>query len=273
MITNEKIESKLKENNLWFHTNNYFLCRSSNLKSDFTLDKGVATKRYLVNSTENDVILIPFSTTSSNELNVDEAVYICVGDIEKIIVTPKNGIYDNLKIIQRDKVTFDIEVDCVYNTVQKEHIISFVENFNNEGIDIIRNKKKVESFETVARNTVNNTEVNGNQLVAIVMVIAICIFFFVLFMIMKDYLPYAFRSMSPTFMFFAIFFIIDFVLGVVIKLKNTQINNGNMTTMNRTTRTVKYENEEDNKNKEEKITNDENPIESDDESYGGIKRL
>ena len=77
----------------------------SELKVDVNAVSGSkrTTAKYLINLTENDIIIIPvISSGISEELFTEETIDICSGDVEKVVVIPQNGYYYNQQFGQAD---------------------------------------------------------------------------------------------------------------------------------------------------------------------------
>ncbi len=264
MLTNEKIEEKLKNNNLWYQTNNYFMCSISDFKYniDAVTQNGKAKNRFLINCTENDILVIPINVANSYELLVDEIVYICSGDIAKISVSQKNYISTNLKVEQRDGTIFNIEVDLGFDGLQRKNIIKFVENFKNEGAQILYKELPF------SRNT--GVEYNTNSDISIAITLVFIIVFFLSFFasVLDSQISGALTIIAIIIVFVSVFIGL-FVESIALNSKNKKSGK-----VNRDFNDMTQEQREEYRERinEDVITGD-GPIESNDDNYGGIKRL
>ena len=278
MITNERIEESLKNANIWYHTNTYFFGTISDLKIDgaaITGNKKVSAK-YLINLTENDIIIIPIVYSGfKEELFTEEKINICSGDIEKVVVVPQNGYYYRLEVTKRDGEVIKILVNLLTDELQRKNIIKFVENFRNEGAESLFR-------EDFRPNFTNYTNVKQPQAPFIKYIgVSILIYVFITFLFTalvlvgyKDIVKFTpFLSLSFVIMWIFVFIGIISSALRTSRMRNTNINHQNNPNRPSFNQMTQEQREEVREKRNEDIITSTGPISSDDENYGGIKKM
>ena len=281
MITNERIEESLKNANLWFHTNAYFFGKISELKVDINAVSGSkrTSAKYLINLTENDIIIIPvISSGISEELFTEETIDVCSGDIEKVVVVPQNGYYYKLEVIKRDGEVINIIVNTLTDDFQRKNIIKFVENFKNEGAETLFREEFRPSF-----STSNYSNINSNVRPPLAKIFTILLFVYIIgffAFVFAGILGY--EDIFELFPLLVIGFIIVWVFGVLSSVSNVLkgINKENMDVNKQINRDKpsfskmsQEQREEAREKRSEDIITSSGPIVSNDENYGGIKKM
>ena len=148
MLTNNEIERELQNNNLWFHRNNYFDARIDDLPEDPAGTK-VKNKRFVVNATENDILFIPVNTITNSSIEAYKKTSICSGDITMVEVRQEYTKF--VLVCTKDTGdVFKIYVDVYMDKSQLDHVITFVETFKNQNIQLLYALKKDEVKEVAA---------------------------------------------------------------------------------------------------------------------------
>ena len=281
MITNERIEESLKNANLWFHTNTYFFGKISELKVDINAVSGSkrTSAKYLINLTENDIIIIPvISSGISEELFTEETIDICSGDVEKVVVVPQNGYYYKLEVIKRDGEVINIIVNTLTDDFQRKNIIKFVENFRNEGAETLFREEFRPSF-----STSNYSNINSDVRPPLAKIFTILLFVYIVgffAFVFAGILGY--EDIFELFPLLVIGFIIVWVFGVLSSVSNVLkgINKENMDVNKQINRDKpsfskmsQEQREEAREKRSEDIITSSGPIVSNDENYGGIKKM
>lgn len=249
MLTNNEIERELQNNNLWFHRNNYFDARIDDLPEDPAGTK-VKNKRFVVNATENDILFIPVNTITNSSIEAYKKTSICSGDITMVEVRQEYTKF--VLVCTKDTGdVFKIYVDVYMDKSQLDHVITFVETFKNQNIQLLYALKKDEvkeamnnirkgqssntkTQETVrenAENTINNAfskieNAQKNQ-AAIGPILAIFFFFFFFIPIFGTIVSVFSEVADHTFPIFAIIpfvFLFFFVFIFVTIIKNAMKN-------------------------------------------------
>lgn len=157
MLTNNEIERELQNNNLWFHTNNYFDARIDDLPEDPAGTKA-KNKRFVVNATENDILFIPVNTVTNSSVEAHKKTSICSGDITMVEVRQEYTKF--VLVCTKDTGDeFRIYVDVYMDKSQLNHVIAFVETFKNKNIQLLYALKRDEVREAM-NNIHNNTNSN-----------------------------------------------------------------------------------------------------------------
>ena len=249
MLTNNEIERELQNNNLWFHRNNYFDARIDDLPEDPAGTK-VKNKRFVVNATENDILFIPVNTITNSSIEAYKKTSICSGDITMVEVRQEYTKF--VLVCTKDTGdVFKIYVDVYMDKSQLDHVITFVETFKNQNIQLLYALKKDEvkeamnnirkgqssntkTQETVrenAENTINKAferieNAQKNQ-AAIGPILAIFFFFFFFIPIFGTIVSVFSEVADHTFPIFAIIpfvFLFFFVFIFVTIIKNAMKN-------------------------------------------------
>ena len=249
MLTNNEIERELQNNNLWFHRNNYFDARIDDLPEDPAGTK-VKNKRFVVNATENDILFIPVNTITNSSIEAYKKTSICSGDITMVEVRQEYTKF--VLVCTKDTGdVFKIYVDVYMDKSQLDHVITFVETFKNQNIQLLYALKKDEvkeamnnirkgqssntkTQETVrenAENTINKAferieNAQKNQ-AAIGPILAIFFFFFFFIPIFGTIISIFGEVAEHTFPIFAIIpfvFLFFFVFIFVTIIKNAMKN-------------------------------------------------
>lgn len=283
MLTNQKIEESLKNANLWFHSNNYFFGTIPDLKGSVeTVKSGNKTlSRFLINLTENDIVIIPvvYAGFATEELLTEEKIDICSGDIEKVVVVPQNGYYYRLDVKKRDGEEIKITVNLLVDDFQRRNIIKFVENFKNEGAEKLYREEFRPSF-----STSNYSNVNSDAKPPLARIFTILLFVYIIgffAFVFAGILGY--EDIFELFPLLIIGFIIVWVFGVLssvssvlkgINKDNTDTTNGQMNQDRPSFNQMSQEQREEAREKrQEDIITSSGPIVSNDENYGGIKKM
>ena len=255
MLTNNEIERELQNNNLWFHRNNYFDARIDDLPEDPAGTK-VKNKRFVVNATENDILFIPVNTLTNSSIEAHKKTNICSGDITMVEVRQEYTKF--ILVCTKDTGDiFKIYVDVYMDKSQLDHVITFVETFKNQNIQLLyalkrdevreamnnihkgqnsntKTKEAVTTSETVrenAENTINKAfkriENAQKSQAAIGPILAIFFFFFFFIPIFGTIVSVFSEVADHTFPIFAIIpfvFLFFFVFIFVTIIKNAMKN-------------------------------------------------
>lgn len=283
MLTNQKIEESLKNANLWFHSNNYFFGTIPDLKGSVeTVKSGNKTlSRFLINLTENDIVIIPvvYAGFATEELLTEEKIDICSGDIEKVVVVPQNGYYYRLDVKKRDGEEIKITVNLLVDDFQRRNIIKFVENFKNEGAEKLYREEFRPGF-----STSNYSNISSDAKSPLVRIFTILLFVYIIgffAFVFAGILGY--EDIFELFPLLIIGFIIVWVFGVLSSVSSVLkgINKDNMDTTNGQmnqdrpsfNQMSQEQREEAREKRQEDIITSSGPIVSNDENYGGIKKM
>ena len=283
MLTNQKIEESLKNANLWFHSNNYFFGTIPDLKGSVeTVKSGNKTlSRFLINLTENDIVIIPvvYAGFATEELLTEEKIDICSGDIEKVVVVTQNGYYYRLDVKKRDGEEIKITVNLLVDDFQRRNIIKFVENFKNEGAEKLYREEFRPGF-----STSNYSNISSDAKSPLVRIFTILLFVYIIgffAFVFAGILGY--EDIFELFPLLIIGFIIVWVFGVLssvssvlkgINKDNTDTTNGQMNQDRPSFNQMSQEQREEAREKrQEDIITSSGPIVSNDENYGGIKKM
>lgn len=269
MFSDILITQFLKRNNLLYHSNYYFICT---IKSITNSNINIISEYYIINLTENDIFLIPTSESDiNNDVVVENITTICSGDISKVTVVPMENSNIDLIIEKTNSETIRVAVNMSISPIQRRNVVKFVENFRNEGSQFLFEKGKMNNLQTKSKSSVFTSFV-------------VFLFVFIICMALSQTIPKDYLEMDEDlYTLYIIFMGLGFLSFVVFLLKlvsyclkNKSLNNmKNTRNANRPSfaQMSQEQREEVREKRNEDILTSSGPIVSDDENYGGIKKM
>lgn len=274
-LSNKFIEEQLKGSNMWYHTNNYFQGMIKYISPSLGTAVSVGRPNFMsvINVTENEVIIIPINTSEHNKLETDKAIYLCYEDIDFVQSTSLNGsLVVNAK--KNNENVFTLVTNYFFPTGQYTNFKNFVNTFQNNGIPGSVQELSSTPYGGTSQPQLNEASENAGRVVGIIFLL------FFMFSALSGIVPAFFMAENLFAKAFIGMFLLVFtgVPGLLIftllkSNKKENLYNNNTKVYENNKKNDSYSNGNDNISYSDNIVGNDSPIFTEDEDFGGIKKL
>lgn len=269
-LSNTHIENNLKGANMWFHTNNYFQGMIQNITPTLGTAISVGKTNFMavVNVTENEIIIIPVDTANKNVLQTDKAIYLCYEDIDYVeSIRGMGASYIQVNAKKNNEVVFSILINAFLPAEQTTHYAEFVKTFRNNGTQLPTSTYG----SSQSYNSTTTTQVSPEQEKAAAVIFCVFAFMMMIFITLifvGTAVDGNYSGLIPVMLF-------DFVftIGLVGVLKNALTGKKDAPLYNDKAKTPTTSTRETDFTTSDNIIGSDSPIVTEDEDYGGIKKL
>lgn len=273
-LSNKHIEDNLKGANMWYHANNYFQGMIQQISPTLgtAVSLGKTNFMAVVNVTENEIIIIPIDTTNRNTLETDKSIYLCYEDID-FVESTRYSATSNIQVTTKknNEVVFKMVVNAFLPAEQSNNFMEFVKTFKNNGVPSITNvygtaNSQINTASTITDQTAQDMQRTGT--------VFVCIFaFFMLLFINSIILVTSGANDDFTFMIPIGMFDVFFVIALISAAAKAFSSSKPAPLYNEKSKAPTESTKDSDFTTSENIIGSDSPIMTEDEDYGGIKKL